>query len=114
VAVKKKHRKWKPKHAHGPGDRHEHEENLAKRLAPLEETEAFRKSEQSGGNHGAIKDTIRVDKSSVKMPDKFLEDERGAADVFRLDSVVVVILAAMLAFIAFIAWQITLMPAPAK
>ncbi|MDQ3803810.1 MAG: hypothetical protein M3416_08300 [Acidobacteriota bacterium] len=114
MAVKKKRRKWKPRHAHGPGDRHEHEENLAKRLAPLEETAAFRKSEQSDGNHGSVKDTIRVDRSSVKMPEKFLEDERDAADTFRLHPVVVAILAAMLTFIAFIAWQITLMPPPAK
>jgi hypothetical protein len=115
VAVKKrKRRKWKSPHAHGPGDRHEHEENLAQRLTPLEETEAFRKSEQSDGNHAAVKDTIRVDRSSVKMPEKFLEDERDAADTFRLHPVVVAILAVMLAFIAFVAWQITLMPPPAK
>lgn len=117
MAVKKrKRKKWKSphSHAHGPGHRHEHEEDLAKRLAPLEETEAFRKAEQSDGNHNAVKDTIRVDRSTVKMPEKFMEDEREAAEIFRLHPVVVAILAAMLAFIAFVAWQITLMPPPAK
>lgn len=114
MAVKKKRRKWKSSHAHGPGDHHEHGENPAERLAPLEETEAFRKSEQADGKKGAVEDTIRVDRTTVKMPEKFLEDERDASEVFRLDAVVVAILAAMLAFIAFVAWQITLMPPPAK
>ena len=115
MAVKKsKRRKWKPWHAHGPGDHHGHSGNLAERLAPLEETGAFRKSGQTDGNHGTVKDTIRVDKNSVKLPEKFLEDERGTADTFRLHPVVITIVALMLAFIAFVAWQITLMPPPAK
>jgi len=114
VAVKKKRKKWKPWHAHGPGDQHGHEDDLAERLTPLEETEAFRESEQTDGRPGAVKDTIRVDSSSVRLPEKFLAEERGAADTFRLHPVVVAILAVMLAFIAFVAWQITLMPPPAK
>jgi hypothetical protein len=114
--VRKKRHKWKtrqahgPGHAHGDGDRQQHQEDLARRLAPLEETAAFRKSEQADGGHGAAGDTIRVDRSSVKMPEAFMRDERDTAEAFRLHPVVVVILAAMLAFIAFVAWQITLMP----
>ena len=111
MAVKrKKRKKWKPWHAHGPGNHHEHETDLAERLTPLEETPAFRKSDQSDGHRGGAKDTIRVDNSSVKLPEKFLEDERGASETFRLHPVVITIVALMLAFIAFIAWQITLMP----
>lgn len=100
-------------HAHdNGGDRRQHKQTLAERLAPLEETEAFRESPQRDGGKNA-QDTIRVDKSSVKMPEQFTEEERSAASTFRLDPVVAVILTLMLAFIAFITWQITLMP-PAK
>jgi hypothetical protein len=112
VTKKKKHRKWKPWHAHGPGDHHAQGDELAERLAPLEETEAFRKSEQSDASRTVVKDTIRVDSNTVKMPEKFLEEDRDAAATFRLHPVVVTILVVMLAFIAFIAWQITLMPPP--
>ncbi len=44
------------------------------------------------------------------MPEHLIDDEREGASIFRLEPVVVFILVAMLAFIAFIAWQITLMP----
>ena len=120
MAVRKKRRKWRTRHAHGPGhthgngDRRRHEEELSKRLAPLEETEAFRQSEQTDGHRGDIKDTIRVDRTNIKMPESFLEEERDAADVFRLHPVVIFILVVVLAFTAFIAWQITLMPPPQK
>jgi len=98
-------------HAHDGGGRHEHQQDLAKRLAPLEETEAFRQSAQhDGGKSG--RDTIRVDRNSVRMPEQFTEEERSAARTFRLDPVVVAILALMLGFIAFITWQITLMRPP--
>lgn len=112
MALKRK--KWRARHAHGH-DHHRHEppEKLAERLAPLEETGEFRLSEQSKGKRGGD-DTIRVDSSSVKLPEQFAGDERDAAATFRLDPVVVAVLAAVLAFIAFVAWQITLMPAPAK
>jgi hypothetical protein len=108
--TKGKRKKWRPHHAHAAGDGHAHDENPAARLTPLEETEAFRDSDQQTGSHAAVQDTIRVDRTTLKLPEKFIEDERGAAETFRLDGVVVAILAAALAFIAFIAWQITLMP----
>ena len=112
MAVRKRgRRKWRAPHTHGPGDWHPNgDENAAARLAPLEETDAFEKSEQITGSHSAVNDTIRVDRSSVKMPENFTADERDAAGTFRLDPAVLVIVALMLAFVAFIAWQITLMP----
>jgi hypothetical protein len=51
-----------------------------------------------------------VDSKSVPMPENLLEDEREGSRIFWLEPVVVFILVAMLAFIAFVAWQITLMP----
>lgn len=110
MAVKKKRsRRWKTGPLHWPGSRHDHAENVAGRLAPLEETEAFEESPQKDTTH-APDDTIRVDGKSVQMPDGFVEDEREGASIFRLEPVALAILLAMLAFIAFVAWQISLMP----
>jgi len=112
VAVKKKKKKWKTGRLHMPGGHHAEEDGhaAAERLAPLEEQEEFKKSQQSDGNQTKIKDTIRVDRNSVKMPESFVEDERDAASTFRLDTTVLVILALMLAFVGFVAWQISRMP----
>jgi hypothetical protein len=111
---KRKRRKgWKTGRLHWPGSHHhEHDEpNIAERLKPLEETEEFKDSPQVEGNQHGADDTIRVDSKSVPMPEHLVEDEdREGAAIFRLEPVVVSILIAMLAFIAFIAWQITLMP----
>jgi hypothetical protein len=110
VAVKKKRsRRWKTGQLHWPGSRHEHKKNEADRLAPLEETEAFEESPQKDSAHTAD-DTIRVDSKSVQMPESFVEDEREGASIFRLEPVALFILFLMLAFIAFVAWQISLMP----
>ncbi len=106
MAVKIRRRR----HQHGSGpERRKHEEEMAARLAPLEETAAFAESDQSTGEHTAP-DTITVSNQSVKMPDKFLEEERDASGIFRLEPIVLAILVAMLLFMGFIAWQITLMP----
>ena len=115
MAVKKKKskgRRWKTGRLHWPGsahDHHEHEENVADKLAPLEETDAFQESHQKDSAHAAD-DTIRVDSASVQMPESFADDEREGASIFRLEPVALAILLAMLAFIAFVAWQISLMP----
>ena len=102
------------RHQHGGGEeRRKHEQEMAARLAPLEETAAFKESDQSTGEHTAP-DTITVSNQSVKMPDKFLEEERDASGIFKLEPLVLAILVVMLLFIAFVAWQITLMPAPSK
>lgn len=105
MALKKR---WKTDRLHWPGARRRHEEELGARLAPPEETEEFRRSRQTGA--GVPDDTIRVASSSVRVPDQLTEDESDGS-AFHLDGVVVVILALMLAFVAFVAWQITLMPA---
>ena len=90
-------------------------QELAGRLAPLEEQMDAAKAHQAlPDGKSTVDDTIRVNTSTLKLPEKFVADEREGADIFRLDRVVVYILVCMLAFIAFVAWQITLMPPPAK
>ena len=85
---------------------------MAERLKPLEETEEFKDSPQvEGQQRAAADDTIRADSKSVPMPENLIDDdEREGASIFRLEPVVLFILVAMLAFIAFVAWQITFMP----
>jgi hypothetical protein len=113
VAVSRKKRKkgWKTGRLHWPGSHHpKHEDgDVAARLTPLEETDEFRDSPQSDGKSDAD-DTIRVDSTNVPMPEHLMDEDREGASIFRLEPVVVFLLVAMLAFIAFIAWQITLMP----
>ena len=88
---------------------------LAGRLAPLEEQQEADKAQQAASNGKPVTDdTIRVNTDALNLPAKLVEDEREGADIFRLDPIVVAILVLMLAFIAFVAWQITLMPQPAK
>jgi hypothetical protein len=112
MAVKRKGRRWKTGRLHWPGSGHDHkkdEANVAARLAPLEETDAFKDSPQQDTTH-VPDDTIRVDSKSVQMPESFVDDEREGSSIFRLEPVALAILVAMLAFIAFVAWQISLMP----
>ena len=110
-------KRWKTGRLHWPGsghrqgERESHKANEAARLTPLEETEAFKDSPQLEGGQRAADDTIRVDSKSVPMPDNLIDDDgREGASIFKLEPVVFFILIATLAFIAFIAWQITLMP----
>jgi len=109
---RKKRKGWKTGRLHWPGSHHhEHDEpNIAERLTPLEETEEFKDSPQVDGQPRGADDTIRVDSKSVPMPEHLIDDEREGASIFRLEPVVVFILVVMLAFIVFVAWQITLMP----
>ena len=111
---KRKRKGWKTGPLHWPGSDHdhdEHEHDLVARLRPLEETEEFKDSPQVEGQPRAADDTIRVDSKSVPMPESLLEDdEREGASIFRLEPVVLFVLVFMLAFIAFVAWQVTLMP----
>lgn len=112
MAVKQQQRRqrrgWKTGPLHWPGSRHSHERDAAERLTPPEETEEFKKSRQKDSGRGD--DTIRVDSTSVQMPEHLVEDEREGSSVFRLEPVALFILVLMLAFIAFVAWQISLMP----
>lgn len=109
MAVKKGKQKWRTGSLHWPGSRHVHEENAAEKLTPLEETDAFKDSPQKDTTH-APDDTIRVDSASVQMPESFVEEKRAGASIFRMEPVALFILLGMLAFIAFVAWQISLMP----
>ncbi|MCA1618956.1 MAG: hypothetical protein LC795_06515 [Acidobacteria bacterium] len=107
---KKRRKRWKTGRLHWPGSDHGHHHPAeAERLKPLEEKREFKESPQTDSDREA-RDTIRVDSKSVTMPEHLLEDEREGSRIFRLEPVVVFILVAMLAFIAFVAWQITLMP----
>lgn len=110
----KRRRGWKTGRLHWPGSDHHHHERdhpeVAERLTPLEETEEFKDSPQVDGQPHGADDTIRIDSKSVHMPEHLVDDEREGASIFRLEPVVVFILVVMLVFIAFIVWQITLMP----
>ena len=111
MSRKKGRKGWKTGRLHWPGSHHhghDHAEEAA-RLTPLEETEEFKDSLQQEGIRKAD-DTIRVDNKSVPMPEHLLEEEREGSSIFRLEPVVLVILIGMLAFIAFIAWQVARMP----
>jgi len=115
VKRRKTGKRWKTGGLHWPGSGHDHEHDSHKaeeaaRLTPLEETEEFKDSPQRDGQPGGADDTIRVDSKSVPMPEHLVDDEREGGAIFRLEPVVLCILFAMLVFIAFIAWQITLMP----
>ncbi|HEX8292132.1 MAG TPA: hypothetical protein VF570_10275 [Pyrinomonadaceae bacterium] len=103
---------WKTGQFHWPGSHHDGHDHagMAERLTPLEETEEFKDSPQVGERPGAADDTIRVDSKSVPMPEHLVDDEREGASIFRLEPVVFFIIVAMLTFIAFVTWQITLMP----
>jgi hypothetical protein len=109
---KKKRKVWKTDPVHWPGSNHDGHDHsgMAERLKPLEETEEFKKSAQRDANPGGADDTIRIDNKSVPMPEHLIDDEREGASIFRLEPLVLFILIAMLLFIAFIAWQVTLMP----
>ncbi|HYN85373.1 MAG TPA: hypothetical protein VER32_08980 [Pyrinomonadaceae bacterium] len=103
------------RHKHGPGERKKHAEELSALLAPLEEQHPELAREAQGDGDGAYNDaTIKVSSANVTLPKEFVEGERKGARIFRLDPVVLVILCLMLAFIAFIAWQISRMPPAAK
>ncbi|HEX8499489.1 MAG TPA: hypothetical protein VF659_02775 [Pyrinomonadaceae bacterium] len=109
VKKRKKRRRWQTGRLHWPGSGHDHRPVEAERLTPLEETDEFKDSPQTDSDRKA-EDTIRVDSTSVPMPEHLLEDEREGSSIFWLEPVVIFVLVFMLAFIAFIAWQVTLMP----
>lgn len=82
---------------------------LASSLAPLEEQTQQEIARQNGNNG-----VIVVDSSDLKFPDEFTERENEEPSFFGLEPVIIVILILSLAFIAFIAWQISLMPSLGK
>ncbi|HZH89355.1 MAG TPA: hypothetical protein VEX70_01920 [Pyrinomonadaceae bacterium] len=91
---------------------------LAAQLAPLEEQDKHAAARQSGnGRSGAAQNGGRliqehgaliVDTDNLHLPVELTEAGKGR--IWEIESVVLVIVGAMLAFIAFIAWQISRMP----
>ena len=89
-----------------------HTAELAAQLAPLEELDRHAARKQSAtlpgdGAHHEI-GAIVVDKNDLHLPQEL--GTGAQQSILGLDLVVVVILLFMLAFIAFITWQITLLP----
>jgi hypothetical protein len=85
---------------------------LAAQLAPLEEQnqDAARKqgaAVESGSNNGG--GAIRIDNQDLRLP-KGVNEAEGESPL-GIDPLVVVILAVLLAYVVFIAWQVSLMPA---
>ncbi|HLL16911.1 MAG TPA: hypothetical protein VK388_17760, partial [Pyrinomonadaceae bacterium] len=88
---------------------------LAAQLAPLEEQDKRAAQRQGGG--GANQNGSRliqeqgaliVDTDNLNLPRELTEAGKGR--IWDIEPVVLVIVGAMLLFIAFIAWQISLMP----
>ncbi|HEX8097590.1 MAG TPA: hypothetical protein VF507_06120 [Pyrinomonadaceae bacterium] len=101
-------RKGKRKHEHYAGGlRGGDASELSARLAPPEE----RASPERGSNNGG---SIIIDASDVKLPDDLMAEGRESKGVFHLEPVALVIVLVALAFIAFIAWQISLMAPQGK
>ena len=84
---------------------------LAAQLAPLEELIKNKgQTQEKPVDATGQTDSIVVDKNSLKLPKEMLEESNQGKNIWRLEPVAVVILVVALAFIAFIAWQISLMP----
>lgn len=88
---------------------------LAAQLAPLEEQDRHAAMDQLAGEVGPDETrsdptfgAIIVDKDDLHVPKDILEG--GGKNFLGMEPVVLVILAILLSFIAFIAWQITRMP----
>lgn len=89
---------------------------LAAQLAPLEELDKKSAAKQLGITMPVTQSTsdsgfsaIVVDIDSLHVPKDILE-ESGEQTYLGMEPVVLVILAVMLVFIGFIAWQISLLP----
>ena len=90
---------------------------LAAQLAPLEEQDS-RAAARQGANGGARNQNggrlirehgaLIVDTDHLNLPPEFTEADKGR--FWDIEPVVYVIVGAALIFIAFIAWQISLMP----
>jgi hypothetical protein len=81
----------------------------ADRLAPLEERERKPANQQSEGEG-----LIRVDTGDLKLPSDFTEKREGKSRLFGLEPLTIIIMVFCLAFIAFIAYLISIEPAKAK
>lgn len=92
-------------------------DQLAAQLAPLEEQDKPAAEQQIGsrlnvatGEADRQFGAIIVDNENLKVPMDIME-RQDKKEFLGLEPVVLVVLILMLSFIAFIAWQISLMPA---
>ena len=91
-------------------------EHLAAQLAPLEELDKSAAEQQLGSHFESANGqqqrgygAIVVDNSNLNVPKDIIEG-REEKQFLGMEPVVVVVLIIMLGFVAFIAWQISLMP----
>jgi hypothetical protein len=86
---------------------------LAAQLAPLEEQDKRSPLERGHASHGGAHQEYGaiVIESDTQGLSKDIVEDRGAKRFLGMEPVVLVILSVMLTFIAFIAWQISQMPA---
>jgi hypothetical protein len=82
--------------------------DLAAQLAPLEERGG---ATHAGNNNGG---SIVVDTGALKLPEGLVAQQEKEKRLLGFEPVVLFIVVLMLAFIAFVAWQISQMPAPAN
>jgi hypothetical protein len=101
------------KHKRRKGDT----DQLAAQLAPLEEQDKPAAEQQIGSHFESMNGQERrdygaiiVDNVNLNVPKDMVEG-REEKQFFGMEPVVLVVLIIVLGFIAFIAWQITLMPA---
>jgi hypothetical protein len=86
-------------------------EELAAQLAPLEEQTASRGTPTGANNHDGA---IIVDTGRLKLPEGIGADDAKPKGLFGIEPIVLAIIALMLAFILFVAWQISRMPTPSN
>ena len=85
-------------------------EDLAARLAPLEELDGSAAQAGTARNNGGA---IVVDTGALKMPEGLAaQEEEERRLILGFEPVVLLIIVLSLAFIAFIAWKISEMPTP--
>jgi hypothetical protein len=83
--------------------------DLAAQLAPLEERGDA--THAGNNNNGG---SIVVDTGALKLPEGLVAEQEKDKRLWGFEPVVLFIVILMLAFIAFIAWQISQMPTPAN
>jgi hypothetical protein len=103
-------------HNHGTDAKNEREQ-VAAELAPLEERDQRIAQKQMGNGSlgkGANRETgaIVVDNLGLHIPKDVIDGSSDEKRFLGIEPVVLVILGAMLLYIAFIAWQISLLPPP--
>jgi hypothetical protein len=103
-------------HNQGKGAKDEREQ-VAAELAPLEERDqrtAQKQMRSENLSKRANQETgaIVVDNADLKIPKGVIDESSDEKRFLGIEPVVLVILGAMLLYIAFITWQISLMPPP--